>query len=323
MKCSVEVDMRTLRLLSSAAIACVATASNPAAALNIALTNDDGWNAPGIQIMKTALVAAGHTVTLAAPLTDQSGSSMALDQVSLAVKKEAAGEYSVALWATPTVAAKPANSAYVAIGIVQEGGRSPDLLISGINSSANIGLSELLSGTVGAAAHAMKAVLNGGVPAIAIGTDVPTANCDVTCQAAHYQVVANFMVRFVAHLETKPGFLASEPGLLPAGLGLVVSYPGITSISGVKIAMQSETILAPGVGKVSGAIKCSSPGCAGLPLGGTQRARMVLVPDSTPDTKDSDLGYYREGYVTVVPIAANMTAPNPLRFKSILPGLAE
>jgi hypothetical protein len=50
---------------------------------------------------------------------------------------------------------------------------------------------------------------------------------------------------------------------------------------------------------------------------------MALAPDFTPNTKDSDLGYYTEGYVTIVPIAANMTAPNPLRFKSILPGLAE
>lgn len=315
--------MRSLRLLSSVAIACMTALANPAAALNIALTNDDGWNAPGIQTMKAALVAAGHTVTLAAPLTDQSGSSMALDLVPLAVKKEAAGEYSVALWATPTVSSKPANSAYVAIGIVQEGGRSPDLLISGINSSANIGLSELLSGTVGAAAHAMKAVLNGGVPAIAIGTDVPTSNCDVACQQAHYQVVANFMVRFIAHLETKPGFLAAEAGLLPRGLGLVVSYPGTASIRGVKIAVQSDTIAVPGVGKVSGAISCASTGCAGLPVGATQRARVVLAPDSTPDTKDSDLGYYMDGFVTIVPIAANMTAPNPLKFKSILPGLTE
>jgi 5'-nucleotidase len=316
--------MRTPRLFSSAAIACMTALANPAAALNIALTNDDGWNAPGIQIMKDALLAAGHTVTLAAPLTDQSGSSMALDQVPLTVKKEAAAQYSVALYGTnPPMSAKPASSAYVAIGIVQEGGRSPDLLISGINSSANIGLTELLSGTVGAAAHAMKAALNGGVPAIAVGTDVPTANCDALCQAAHYQVVANFMVRFVAHLETKPGFLASETGLLPTGLGLVVSYPSTASIRGTKIAVQSETILAPGLGKVSGAIKCASTGCAVLEVGGTQRARMVMAPDYTPDIKDSDLAYYTDGYVTIVPIAANMTAPNPLMFKSILPGLAE
>jgi len=315
--------MRKLSLFSWAAIACMTAVANPAAALSIALTNDDGWNAPGIQIMKAALVAAGHTVTLAAPLTDQSGASLALDQTSLAVKKEAAGEYSVALFSTPTISAKPASSAYVAIGIVQEGGRSPDLLISGINSNANIGLSQLLSGNVGAAAHAMKAVLNGGVPAIAIGTDLPTSNCDEVCQRDHYQVVANFMVRFVAHLETKPGFLNREAGLLPTGEGLVVSYPGTGSIRGIKIAVQSETILVPGVGKVSGAIRCASTGCAGLAVGGTQRARMVLAPDSTPDTKDSDLGSYMEGYVTIVPIAANMTAPNPLRFKSILPGLAE
>jgi 5'/3'-nucleotidase SurE len=114
--------------------------------------------------MKSALEGAGHTVTLAAPLTDQSGSSMAFDQSALYVKKQA-GErvYSVALYPSTTVAARPANSAYVAIGIAQEGGQPVDLLISGINTSANIGLTALLSGTVGAAVHAIAPAINGSI----------------------------------------------------------------------------------------------------------------------------------------------------------------
>jgi len=34
-------------------------ATSPAVALNIALSNDDGWDAPGIQAMKVALESGG------------------------------------------------------------------------------------------------------------------------------------------------------------------------------------------------------------------------------------------------------------------------
>ena len=266
--------------------------------------------------MKTALEAAGHTVTLAAPLTDQSGSSMGLDQEPLTVKKWEDRVYSVALKSNPAIGAKPSNSAYVALSIAQEGGQPADLLISGINTSSNIGMSAPLSGTVGAASHSVASVLNGPVPAIAVGTDEP--NCDDTCKQAHYQVVANFVVRFVAHLQTKPGFLENEPGLLPRGVGLIVSYPGTAAVAGVKIGVQSEGFLMHGV-KISGEIRCATP-CSTLANGGTRTAAMFVAPDYTPELKDSDLGYYAEGYVTIVPITPSLTAPNPLRFKSILPG---
>jgi hypothetical protein len=46
-----------------------------------------------------------------------------------------------------------------------------------------------------------------------------------------------------------------------------------------------------------------------------------LVADSSPEIKDSDVGYYLDGYITIVPIAPDLTADNPLKFKSILSGL--
>lgn len=309
--------MRTRTTFSLAIGTCLIGLAGPALALNIALTNDDGYSAVGIQVMKTALEAAGHRVTLAAPLTDQSGASMGLDLEPLTVKRWDDNVYSVALRSNQALGAKPANSAYVALAIAQEGGQPADLLISGINTSSNIGMSVPLSGTVGAANHAVASVLNGPVPAIAVGTDEP--NCDATCKQAHYEVVANFMVRFIAHLQTKPGFLASESGLLPQGVGLVVSYPKTDAVAGVKVGVQSEGILLNGV-KVSGEIRCTAP-CSALDIGGTRTAAPFLSPDYGPEVKDSDLGYYTEAYVTIVPIRPDLTAPNPLRFRSILPGL--
>ena len=46
------------------------------APLDILLTNDDGYDAPGIRAMHQALKAAGHRVTLVAPAQQQSGSSV-------------------------------------------------------------------------------------------------------------------------------------------------------------------------------------------------------------------------------------------------------
>lgn len=311
--------MRTSRVLSMIAIGCITALANSVAALNIALTNDDGWDAVGIQVMKTALEAAGHHVTLAAPLTDQSGSSMALDLEPLAVRKEAENQYSVALFRDPSIGAKPGNSALVAIGIVQEAGRSPDLLISGINTSAHIGGVAMLSGTVGAAIHSVTSVLNGPVPAIAVGTDAP--NCDKTCQQSHYEVVADFIVRFVAYLETRPGFLSRETGLLPTGVGLLISYPTSDAILGVKVAVQSDGVLLNGQ-KVSGGFVCAGTGCSGLAVNATQRSRLIFTPDFTAEIHNSDLGYFTEGYATIVPITPNMTAASPLVFRSALAGFA-
>jgi hypothetical protein len=159
-------------------------------------------------------------------------------------------------------------------------------------------------------------VLNGPVPAIAVGTDEP--DCDAACKQSHYQVVANFMVRFIAHLQTKPGFLSSEPGLLPRGVALVISYPRTDAAAGVKVGVQSEGILLGGT-KVSGEIRCSTP-CSAIAIGTTKTAAPSLGPDYGPEVKDSDLGYYTEGYVTIVPVRPDLTVPNALLFKSILPG---
>ena len=74
--------------------------------------------------------------------------------------------------------------------------------------------------------------------------------------------------------------------------------------------------------KVSGNVKCQKPLlCSALAIGGTAIAGPSLKPDYSPEIKDSDVGCYTEGYVTIVPISPDLTADNPLKFKSILRGL--
>jgi len=310
--------------------------SSASSALVIALSNDDGWDAPGIQAMRVALNAANHTVTLAGPLDEQSGSSAAVNFVSnLVIKKESADEFSVAI-AGGTEGAEPATSALIAIGIARDanGGVAPDLLVSGINSGANIGAATQISGTVGGTIVTIANGLNGSLPAIGISTDEP---CDeeappggdlpacVAANAAHYADVANFLVDFIAHLETKPGFLAEEAGLLPRGVALNINYPPLApaDIQGVSLNDQGRTLVLGGV-PLNVDFVCFA--CAFIPVGATSPGGIGGAGfDPTPDVKGSDSAAFAAGFITVVPIEADYTASKGIRngFNSVIETLPD
>ena len=302
-----------------------------ASALVVALSNDDGWDAGGIQAMLAALEGAGHTVTLAGPLDEQSGSSAAANFVSnLVITKRATNEYSVAT-AGGTEGAEPATSALIAIGIAREanGGVNPDLLVTGINAGANIGAATQLSGTVGGSIVAIANGLNGSVPAIAISTDEP---CDVddppggdlaACEAeneAHFAQVASFLADFIGYLETKPGFLSDEEGLLPTGVALNINYPPVApeDIQGVSLNDQGQTLVLGGV-PLNVDFVCFA--CAVIPVGASSPGGIGgAVFDPTPDVANSDSAAFAAGFITVVPIQANYTASKGIRngFSSVI-----
>ncbi len=172
--------------------------------LRIMLTNDDGWNAAGITAVYDALVAAGHQVTLVAPLTNQSGvGARATFGGSLTVKLEAANKYSVS--------GSPADAVEVGLSVVYAGA-PPDLVISGTNAGQNIGAATVHSGTVGAAVTA----LNDGVPAIAVSTEINFTNGQ-----GPYTETAAFIVDLLSTMQTE----RRHGNLLPLGVGLNVNYP--------------------------------------------------------------------------------------------------
>jgi 5'/3'-nucleotidase SurE len=312
--------------LLAAAVALLASAN--AAALDVALSNDDGWSSIGVQAAKRALVAAGHRVTLAAPLDEQSGSSAAINTSGLLIRKEqdddGALEYSVAV--AGGEGAEPATSALVAVDIArQRGGRLPDLLVSGINAGANVGAFTQVSGTVGAAIVGLASTFNGSVPSIAISTDPVCAESTPECEAqneAHFARVADFLVAVIAHLERKPGFLASEPALLPLRVGLNINYPPREVPAGVVVTQQGQTAVFGGGGPITLGLGCYGP-CATVPVGTTLPGGITgISPDPAADVRNSDTAAFSAGYITVVPITPNYTADSPLRFKSVFSTLS-
>jgi 5'-nucleotidase len=126
--------------------------------MRILLTNDDGIMAPGILAMYRELVklgevaviapeqvqsATGHGITLTAPLLT---SSVTVENAFTGI----------------AVDGRPADCVKLAIGQLLK--EPPDLVVSGMNSGANVGINVIYSGTVAAAIEA--AFL--GLPSIAV-----------------------------------------------------------------------------------------------------------------------------------------------------------
>lgn len=121
------------------------------------VTNDDGVDAPGIVDLAEALGDLDDTeVTVVAPAEERSGSS---DKTS--PEPPAVEETTTARGSVFAVDGFPAD----AVNFALDGGvePAPDLVVSGINSVMNLGVSRHLSGTVGAAATAARS----GVAALA------------------------------------------------------------------------------------------------------------------------------------------------------------
>ncbi len=290
-------------------------ASTSASALNIALTNDDGWSTPGIQVMYQALVDAGHTVTLAAPLNGQSGSGTGINIGSLEITKQAENQFSVAL-PGGVEGAEPATSGAVATQISADlTGQQPDLLISGINDGANLSAATITSGTVGAAVHSVGQVLGtGSVPAIAISTD---ERCDEDAGITpECREVAEFLVDYIAHLEQRPNFRNGRSPFIQRQQALNINFPP-GEPRGVVVAKQGQLPLLGGAPRsllLGCATNCNDLEVGDFADGGIVGTRTI---EEKKDIANADSDLYQEGFITVVVINADLGA-NARGLKSYL-----
>ena len=144
--------------------------------MRILLTNDDGIYAPGLTALERQLRDFGE-VTVAAPLTEQSGVGHAITYLTPLMAREVFTEDRTPRgWA---VEGSPADCVKLAIcALLPE---RPDLVVSGINSGLNAGINVLYSGTVAAAIEGAFF----GITSIAVSleyTDAP--RYDVAAQLA-------------------------------------------------------------------------------------------------------------------------------------------
>ena len=147
----------------------------------ILLSNDDGYFAPGLNILAEYISKIADIIVVA-PERNRSGASnsLTLDR-PLTVRKASNGFYY--LNGTPT------DCVHLAVtGLIEE---VPDMIISGINDGANMGDDTIYSGTVAAA---MEGYLL-GIPSFAVSMSQHNAT--------HFETAAKVIVELIEHYKAK------------------------------------------------------------------------------------------------------------------------
>jgi len=185
--------------------------------MNILLTNDDGIYAHGLWAIYKQFITK-HAVTVVAPDRERSavGHAITLHEPLRSKLVAVNGGYQGhAVSGTPVDCVK--------LGILEVLDTRPDLIISGINPGANVGVNINYSGTVAAAREAALY----GIPAIAVSIQghEPWA----------YDIAARFAL-VLAEFVIKKG--------LPFGTILNVNFPAVPEkkIAGVKISRQGLSL---------------------------------------------------------------------------------
>jgi 5'-nucleotidase len=167
--------------------------------MRVLVSNDDGVDAPGIRILAEGLRGAGHEVWVVAPDRDRSGASNSLT-LDLPIRTKRLDPHTIRVNGTPT------DCVHLALtGMLDF---EPDIVVSGINNSANLGDDVIYSGTVSAAMEGRFL----GLPAVAMSL------ATVDRAAKHFETAARAAVEIVARLKSDP---------LPADTILNVNVPDL------------------------------------------------------------------------------------------------
>ncbi|KDQ13566.1 hypothetical protein BOTBODRAFT_133478 [Botryobasidium botryosum FD-172 SS1] len=195
--------------------------------INILLSNDDGWAEANIRALYTALNRRGHHAIISAPAVDLSGTG-SLDVPARPLLVE--GEYGTIPVGAPAegfeendprinyVNSFPVTSVKYGLSSLSTKffGGPPDIVLTGPNVGNNLGITTQLSGTMGAAAEAVKQ----GIPAIAFsGATGPHRPYTELTVGDHSSVYAQVAVRLAQAL------IVSGKPYLPPGVRQNVNFP--------------------------------------------------------------------------------------------------
>lgn len=273
----------TAALLASTALVAQA-ADRP---MRILIVNDDGCESYGTTSLQTKLTAKGYDVWLVAPATNQSGIGSAITfkpNKIFDVKKISDKQY--------CFPGTPADSLdFAVLGVMQD--TPPDLVISGVNDGPNTGVAQLNSGTVSAAARAVRY----GYPAIAASIGYVLTEKEMKAGWPSTKLYWPQAVDYVVQVVDELGE-SWQPGqsLLPKDSGLSINYPPLAKdkIAGVKYVINEQHPKAQHHYQL-------------LPDG---KAQQIMNKDVlTPSQADTDTGWLNKGYITYTVIDGDWNAP--------------
>lgn len=183
--------------------------------LRILLSNDDGFDAPGMETLRQIAEALSDDIYVVAPAKEQSGASRSLTlHDPLRINKFSDREYSVD--GTPT------DCVMMAMNYLFKD-KQPDLILSGVNRGGNLGEDVLYSGTVAAASEGTLL----GVRSVAI------SQCILDPEEIHWDTAADMAPQIIRTLLETPW---GDDVLMN------INFPGVTKeeVSGIKITSQGK-----------------------------------------------------------------------------------
>jgi len=242
--------------------------------MHILVTNDDGIHAPGLAVLAQVMQEFGKISVLAPDRNwSASGHVRTLDR-PLRVK-EAKLINGISAWSCDGA---PSDCVALAEwGFLDE---KVDLLVSGINSTANLGHDVTYSGTVAAA---MESII-WGVPAIAFSLESPTApGAEMDYEPAGYYA------RRIIQMVIRNGLTAA------ALLNVNIPCLPVEEIKGIQITRLGLRVYHDRVERRVD------------PRGQPYYWTIGDLPTGVPE-RGTDIGALAEGYVSITPIQLDLTA---------------
>ena len=238
----------------------------------ILVTNDDGYQAPGINHLVESLRGLGRIV-VCAPDSPRSGFSASFTCTRPITLQCISDDGDVAVYAcsgTPVDCVKLGLHRFFSE-------REPDLIVSGINHGGNDSICIMYSGTMGAVMEGCVV----GVPSVGFSLLDHRQDADFS-QARRYTH------RIVQSLLEHP---------MPAGVALNVNIPAEVQIQGLKVCRQADGYWWKEFHYIAGD---ENDGQATFQVTGEYKCR-------EPESPEVDRYWLERDYVTVVPVSVDYT----------------
>lgn len=236
----------------------------------ILITNDDGVEAQGIQVLMKEMSRLGEVIVVA-PDSARSGAACGITSTRPISLRSLGRRDEVSVYAcsgTPVDCVK--------LALEQVCPRCPDLIVSGINHGDNASCSIHYSGTMGAVIEGcLKAI-----PSIGYSLRTLSHQCDFSPYTAELSRIASFVL---------------ENGL-PQDVCLNVNFPEVASLAGSRVCR-----MARGIWQHEWVPAHNPRGMETYWLTGR-------FSNLEPDAEDTDYWALDHGYAAITPIHVDMTA---------------
>lgn len=239
----------------------------------ILISNDDGYDAVGICALASMVADMGE-VLVCAPDAARSGFSRAFSAslpLHLTQRHNMAG---IEVWSSNGT---PVDCVKLAVSELCQG-RTPDLVLSGINHGDNSTVNNHYSGTMGVAIEGCIK----GIPSVAF------SNCNYDPQADQSHL-AHYVRRVVERVLVQG---------LPKGVCLNVNFPNRTTFEGIRACRMAS---GEWVNEVESRVH---------PHGTPYYWMVGHYQNHEPDAEDTDQWALQHGYVAITPTTIDVTAYN-------------